>query len=75
MVETGDLITVVYEEREFDAVIINPDGLGPGLPSIGLGFGQASRHIGIPQPTLTRRVRVSSKDGLEELETPGGKAV
>ena len=69
-VKTGDLITVTYEEREFEAVVIDPDGLGPGLPSVGFGFGQATRYIGIPQPTLTRRVRVSSKDGAEALETP-----
>lgn len=66
-IKTGDLITVVYEDREFEAVVIDPDGLGPGLPSAGFGFGQATRYIGIPQPTLTRRVRLSSKDGSEEL--------
>ncbi|MEM6452500.1 MAG: hypothetical protein AAF703_19560 [Cyanobacteria bacterium P01_D01_bin.105] len=72
-VKTGDLITVTYEAREFEAIVIDPNGLGPGLPSVGFGFGQATRYIGIPQPTLTRRVRVSSKDGAEALETPSGK--
>ena len=69
----GDLITVVYEGREFDVIVIDPDGLGPGLPLVGMGMGMATRYIGIPQPTLTRWVRVSSKDGLEVLETPSGK--
>ena len=53
--KTGDLITVVYEGRDFESIVIDPDGLGPGLPSIGFGLSQASRHVGIPQQTLTNQ--------------------
>lgn len=55
-VKTGDLITVVYEEREFEAIVVDPDGLGPGLPSVGFGMGMthrtlfASSHAGGRQP-------------------------
>ena len=52
----GDLITVAYEDRDFDVIVIDPDGLGPGLPSVGFGFRQAARYLGIPQQTLTSRV-------------------
>ncbi len=68
----GDLITVVYEDREFEAIVIDPDGLGSGLPSVGFGFRQASRHLGIPQQTLTSRV--TEVDGVEHLKNPSGKA-
>ena len=71
-IKTGDLITVVYEEREFDAIAIEPDGLGPGLPTVGFGFRQASRHLGIPQQTLTSRV--TELEGIEHLKNPSGKA-
>jgi hypothetical protein len=67
----GDLINVIYEDREFEAIVIDPDGLGAGLPSVGFGFRMASRHIGIPQQTLTGRVTVL--DGVEHLKTPSGK--
>jgi len=67
----GDLITVVYEDREFDVIVMDPDGLGPGLPLVGLGFRGASRYIGIPQQTLTSRV--TELDGVEYLKTPSGK--
>jgi hypothetical protein len=68
----GDLIIVTYEEREFQAIVIDPDGLGVGEPSIGFGFRMAERHIGIPQPTLTKRV-IQIPDG-EVFKTPSGKA-
>lgn len=47
---------VTYEDREFTAIVIDPDELGEGEPSVGFGFRMAERHIGIPQPTLTKRV-------------------
>ena len=71
VVKTGDLITVVYEDREFEAIVIDPDGLGPGLPTVGFGFRQASKHLGIPQQTLTSRV--TELEGIEHLKNPSGK--
>lgn len=36
-IRRGDLITVTYEKREFGVIVIDPDGLGPGQPSVGSG--------------------------------------
>ena len=69
-IKSGDLITVTYEEREFTAIVIDPDGLGPGQPSVGFGFMMAQKHIGIPQPTLTKRV--IQHEGGEWFKTPSG---
>ena len=70
--QSGDLVVVTYEEREFTAIVIDPNGLGEGEPSVGFGFRMASRHIGIPQQTLTNRVTQIA--GTEVLKTPSGKA-
>ena len=70
-VKAGDLINVVYEDREFRAIVIDPNGLGRGEPSIGFGFRMAQKHIGIPQPTLTSRV--ISVEGNEYFKAPSGK--
>ena len=46
-VKAGSLITVTFEEREFQAIVIDPNGLGQGEPSIGFGFSdgpEAHRH-------------------------------
>ena len=71
-IQIGDLVVVSYEDREFTAIVIDPNGLGDGEPSVGFGFRMASRHIGIPQQTLTNRVTQIA--GVEALETPSGKA-
>ena len=39
--QQGDLIVVTYEDREFEAIVIDPDGLGEGEPSVGFGFRMA----------------------------------
>lgn len=70
-IETGDLVVVTYEEREFTAVVIDPNGLGEGEPSVGFGYRMAERHIGIPQPTLTKRVIQIGDE--EAFKTPSGK--
>lgn len=70
-VKAGDLIDVVYEEREFRAIVIDPNGLGRGEPSIGFGFRMAQKHIGIPQPTLTSRV--IQVEGVDYFKAPSGK--
>lgn len=67
----GQIIPLRYKTRELKAVIIDPDGLGPDKPSIGLGFRSMDRHVGVPQTTLSRRVM--QIDGDKYLELPSGK--
>jgi hypothetical protein len=54
--KAGDRIEVTYADQEFEVIIIDPNGLGKGQPSFGLGFNMAQKYIGIPQQTLTDRV-------------------
>lgn len=70
-IKKGDIITLSYEGRDFDVIVIDPDGLGSGQPSVGFGFRMADRNAGIPQPTLSGWV--IEKEGLKALELPSGK--
>lgn len=67
----GSLITLAYEAREFEVVVIDPNGLGPGQPSVGFGFRMAERYAGIPNDTLSRWVLESGQE--KALELPSGK--
>jgi hypothetical protein len=67
----GQLITIPYEGREFDVIVIDPNGLGVDQPSVGLGFRMAERHAGIPQPTLSGWVIGS--DDSKVVKPPSGK--
>jgi len=67
----GSLTKLIYEGREFEAIVIDPDGLGDGQPSVGFGFRMAERNVGIPASTLS--TWVFEKDGLTYLKLPSGK--
>ena len=69
--ESGQRITLTFECREFDVVIIDPDGLGEGQPSVGFGFRMVEKYAGIPESTLRSWVREIK--GLNSLELPSGK--
>lgn len=71
MVKTGDRITLSYESRDFDVIVINPDGLGEGQPTVGFGFRMAEKYVGIPESTLRTWVRGSGNE--TDLELPSGK--
>lgn len=67
----GSLITLSYEGREFEVVVIDPNGLGPGQPTVGFGYRMAERYVGVPESTARGWVRES---GIEKaLYTPSGK--
>jgi hypothetical protein len=66
--KTGDRITLNYESREFDVIVIDPNGLGEGQPSVGFGFRMAERYVGIPNDTLSRWALDSG--GKKWLELP-----
>ena len=52
----GQILPLRYKDREIKALIIDPNGLGEGRPTIGMGFRGMDRHIGIPRQTLQNRV-------------------
>ena len=67
----GQIVPLRYKSRELKAIVIDPNGLGVGKPSIGLGFRSMDRHIGVPQATLSRRVM--QIEGERWLELPSSK--
>jgi hypothetical protein len=69
--ERGSLTKLSYEGREFEVVVIDPDGLGPGQPSVGFGFGMMERNAGVPQSTLS--TWVIDKEADHSLKLPSGK--
>lgn len=71
MLEAGQIIPVQFKGREFNAIVIDPDGLGAGKPTIGVGYRGMSRHLDMPASTLQRRV-LRSEDA-NWLELPSGK--
>ncbi|WP_219336085.1 hypothetical protein [Chroococcidiopsis thermalis] len=65
-----------YETRDFEVIVIDPDGLGKGKPSVGLGFRMAEKYMGINEPNLSRWL-VDEGDtlrGLQLLKLPSGNA-
>ncbi|AFZ35965.1 hypothetical protein Sta7437_2428 [Stanieria cyanosphaera PCC 7437] len=52
-IKAGQKITLTYEDREFEVIVIDPHGLGRNQPLIGFGFRMAERHIGIKHNTLS----------------------
>lgn len=52
-VKKGQIIDITFENRDFQVIVIDPNGLGKGQPSVGFGYSMMSRHAGIPQQTLT----------------------
>lgn len=69
----GSLTKLTYEGREFEAIVIDPDGLGKGQPSVGFGFRMAERNVGVPESTLRSWVREINGEDIVEL--PSGKVL
>ena len=67
---TGQVIPLNVKGRELRAIVIDPDGLGFGQPSIGMGLRGMERHTRVPAPTISRRVLQISGGG--QLELPSG---
>jgi hypothetical protein len=67
----GDRITLMYEGKEFDVIVIDPNGLGEGQPSVGFGFRMGEKYAGVPESTLRTWVREISN--VTSLELPSGK--
>lgn len=68
---SGKIIWVTYQSREIRAIVINPNGLGIGQPTIGLGFRMIDEYIGIRHNTLSNWL--VEKEGNYSLKLPSGK--
>lgn len=53
-IKRGQLIKLNYEGREFDVIVIDPNGLGRNQPTVGFGFMMMDRYAGLPQSTLSQ---------------------
>jgi hypothetical protein len=67
----GQLIPLHFKEREVTAIVIDPNGLGAGKPTIGMGFRSMDRHTSVPAQTFVDRV--SEIEGVKHLKLPSGK--
>lgn len=70
---TGDLVRVVFENREFDVIVIDPNGFGKDKPSLGLGFRMADKYLGIPRSTFSGWV--VENNGVTRLKLPSGNVL
>lgn len=70
----GELVTVEYEGREFQVIVIDPNGLGKEQPLLGFGFNMMEKHGGLPQPTSSKWLLEGDYgEEARKLETPTGK--
>lgn len=67
----GDVVKVPFGSRILTVIVIDPHGLAPGQPSIGMGLRHMSKQGGIPHNTLSDWV-VEIKDQML-LKVPSGK--
>lgn len=67
---------MIYEGREFEVVVIDPNGIGKGQPTVGFSFTLAEKHVGFPQPTLSgwleRGSGVDCESEIKTLKPPSG---
>jgi hypothetical protein len=72
-IRKGQLITLPFEGREFEVIVIDPNGLGKNQASVGFGFRMMDRHAGLPQSTLTDwLVEGDRNNGIKSLKLPSG---
>jgi hypothetical protein len=71
MIEKGSIVTLRYEGRDFQVVVIDPNGLGEDQASVGFGFRMIEKNAGIPASTLS--TWVFDNDGDMALKLPSGK--
>lgn len=66
----GQLIPLRFKDRDLTAIVIDPNGLGEGKPTIGMGFRGMDRHTSVPAQTFVDRV--SEIEGVRYIELPSG---
>ena len=69
--KAGQRVTLSFEGKEFDVIVIDPNGLGDGQPSIGFGYQMMDKYAGIPASTLS--TWAFDNDDVTYLKLPSGK--
>ena len=69
----GQKITLSFEGREFDVIVIDPNGLGEQQPTVGFGFRMMEKYAGVPASTLS--TWVFEKNDLSYLKLPSDKVL
>ena len=73
-IKRGSVLTLSYEGREFEVVVIDPDGLGKGQPSVGFGLTMMDRYGGLPQSTSSQWIEEAHPNSVDKLlKLPSGK--
>lgn len=72
-IKKGQIVPLNYEGRDFEAIVIDPNGLGKNQPSIGFGFMMMERYGGLPSSTSDNWLQGLPNDEDESLKTPSGK--
>jgi len=70
-IQKGQLIKLAFEGKEFEVIVIDPNGLGQGQPTVGFGFTMMEKYAGIPQSTLSTWVHRENE--INWLKLPSGK--
>lgn len=73
-IRKGQLITLSFEGREFEVIVIDPNGLGKNQPSVGFGFRMMEKYAGLPEPTLSQWLEGDSNNEVLELKPPSSNA-
>ena len=71
-VKIGQIVTLTYENREFQVIVISSDGLGKNQPSVGFGFNMMDEHGGLPQATSSQWLEGNPNSDVQVLKTPSG---
>ena len=71
-IQKGQVIKVSYEKYEFEVVVIDPDGINHGMPTIGFGFRMMEQCSGLAHQRLSTWL-TTSVEGAEYITTPSDK--
>lgn len=72
-IKRGMVLTLSYESREFEVVVIDPNGLGKGQPSVGFGLTMMDRYGGLPQSTSSQWIEPHPNNEGKLLKVPSGR--
>ncbi|MEM1172338.1 MAG: hypothetical protein AAGJ08_25480 [Cyanobacteria bacterium P01_H01_bin.35] len=71
-IKKGQIIDLSYKGRDFEAIVIDPNGMGNGQPTVGFGFGMMQRYSGLPDSTMNGWLQGLPEDDFECLKVPSG---